>query len=206
MQNNPQQRQQQRPPQPIKVALETEEPEKTGNEWSIMATAVVSQGNRTLDGREVQFFTNGIAYDQPVQTDNNGRAQIDVVGISMDAKRVSIEAQVVGQTARARKIVSFPAKEKGTKSVPAELIVDPRRVGNEINFFILVVDEEKKGVPNARLTIIDGHAVTHPSANEHGEHLHPMNLEINEEREIGIYVSGFGDAGFRRTFKGREED
>ena len=201
MQNNQQQRQ----PQPIRVVIETEEPKKIGASWSILATAIISQGNRAMDGREVQFFLNSFPYGQPAQTDDNGRAQIDIVGIPVDARRVSIEAQVVGQTARTRKIVFLPETKKSDKK-PAELIVDPRRVGNEINIFILVVDEENRGVPNARLTIIDGRTVTHPLVDKNGSHSYLVDLRPDEEREIGIYVAGFGDAGFRRTFKGRGEE
>jgi len=198
-QNNPRQ------PQPIRVALEHEEPEKTGDDWSILATAIVSQGNRTLDGRDVQFFLNGIAYDQSAQTDGNGRVQTDIIGIPNDARRISIEAQVVGQAVRARKIVTLPAPEKPAgKLIPARLIVDPRRVDNEINLFILVVDENNRGVPNARLIIVDGRITTHPPVDENGSHSYPIDLQPGEEREIGIYVAGFGDSGFRRTFKWRD--
>lgn len=205
MVDNTQRQRQPRQPQPIKVAIETEEPEKIGDSWSILTTAIVSQGNRVLDGREVQFFINGPAYSQPTQTDDNGRAQIDIQSIDSNAKRISIEAQVVGQATRARKIIELPKKETSKKSTPAELTVDPRRLGNEINLFILVTDEERRGVPNARLSIVDGHTVTHPSTDETGEYLHPtINLRPDKEREIGIYVAGFGDKGFCRTFKGRK--
>jgi len=204
MVDNQQRQQQPRQPQPIKVAIETEEPVKIGDSWSVLVTAIVSQGNRTLDGREMQFFANGIAYNQPIQTDDNGRAQIDIVGISVSAtaRSFSVGAQIVGQPSMARKIIPLP--EIKTKSqAPAELSVDPRRIGNEINLFVLVTDEERHGVKNARLTIIDGHTVAHPSTNEHGEYLCPVTLQPGEEREIEIYVAGFGDNGFRRTFKGR---
>ncbi len=205
MVDHTQRQQQPRQPQPIKVAIETEEPEKIGDSWSILATAIVSQGNRTLDGREVQFFVNGIAYNQPTQTDDNGRAQIDIQGLDSSAKRISIEAQVVGQATRGRKIIELSKKEGAKKSTPAELSVTPRRIGNEINFFVIVTDEEKQGVKNTHLTIIDGHLVTHPSTDETGEYLHSIKLKPDEEREIGIYVAGYGDKGFCQTFRGREE-
>lgn len=201
-QNQNTRQQQQRQPQPIKVAIETEEPEKIDNSWSILATTVVTQGNRTLDGREMQFFINGIPYDQPIQTDDNGRAQIDITGISATLKKFSVGAQIVGQSFMARKIIQLPEVKPVTKT-PAELTVDPRRIGNKLNFFILVTDEEKRGVPNARLTIIDGHKVKPDFCDKYGEKLFSVSLRPEEEKEIGIYVAGFGDKGFCRTFKGR---
>jgi len=198
---------QQRPPQPIKVAIETEEPEKIGTSWSILTTAIVSQGNRVLDERQVQFFLNGLPFDQPAPTDDNGRAQIDVTGIPLDAKRVSVEAQIVGQTFRARRIVSLPETKKSDKEqIPVELIVHPRRIGNEINLFIRVTDEENRGVPNAYVDIVDGHIVTPKPVNEYGELLETITLDSGQEREISVYVAGFGDSGFCKTFKGREDD
>lgn len=196
--------QQPRQPQPLKVVIETEEPVKTGDSWSILATAIVSQGNRTLDGRDVQFFVNGVVFGQPTQTDDNGRAQIGIWNIDFNAKRITVEAQLVGQASRARKIMDLPKTESQSSAVPAELSVDPRRLGNEINLFVLVTDEKRRGVKNARLTIVDGHQVTHPSTDENGEYLHSITLQPNEEREIGVYVAGFGDKGFTRTFKGKE--
>jgi len=151
MQNNPQ-----RPPQPIKVAIEIEKPEKIGDSWSVLATAIVSQGNRTLDGREVQFFTNGIPYDQPVQTDNNGRAQIDIADISADTKRVSVEAQIIGQSPRARKIITLPNEKKETKDVEVSILVT--REKDEILSVILArLDENKKGLPG-KIVYVDQQA------------------------------------------------
>lgn len=137
------QRQQPRQPQPIKVAIETEEPQKIGDSWSILATAIVSQGNRTLDGREVQFFVSGLTYSQPTQTDDNGRAQINIQNVDA-TKPISIEAQLIGQPSKSRRVV--PPKSSGNKcSSDLEIKAEGKDGVYQVNMQIL--DAEGKGVP-----------------------------------------------------------
>jgi len=139
-QNNTQQRQ----PQPIKMALETEEPKKIGESWSVLATAIVTQGNRTLEGRNVQFFLSGIPYDQPVQTDANGRAQIDITDIPMDDNRLSVEAQAIGQSARARKIITLPKAEKPKTEIRLEILATRDDEG-VVHVTLVRLDKDGKG-------------------------------------------------------------
>ncbi|MEK7160789.1 MAG: hypothetical protein AAB724_02055 [Patescibacteria group bacterium] len=192
-------------PSPIVVAVESAEPEKRDGCWNILATAIVTQGARALAGQNIQFFLGSLTYGAPAQTDVNGRVSLEISGINLDAKRISIEAQIVGQSVRTPKIVALPAKKETDKQKPAKLSVDPRRIGNQINFFVIVSDAELKGVGKAKLTIIDGASVRTEYADEDGEFNFSIKLEQNEEREIGIYATGFGDRGFRRTFRGRKE-
>lgn len=94
-------------------------------------------------------------------------------------------------------------KKEGKKQVPAELIVDPTRVGNKINLFIRIVDEENRGIKDAKITIVSGRRVITERTDEDGEYLYKFNLRPDEEREIAVYAAGYGDRGFRRTFRGR---
>lgn len=140
-QNNAQQRQ----PQPIRVVLETEEPKKIGESWSILATAIVSQGNRTLDGREVQFFLNSIPYDQPVQTDANGRSQTDITDIPSDEDRLSIEVQAIGQLARARKVITLPKAEKPKTEIRLEILATRYEGADKMNTSLVRLGKDGKG-------------------------------------------------------------
>ena len=178
-------RQQPRPPQPIKVAIETEEPKKIGDSWSILATAIVSQGNRTLDGREVQFFVDGIIYDQPVQADSNGRAQIDIVGIDQNAQRVSIEAQIVGQSSRARKVISLPETKKGVK--PNDLEIRTEGKNGDYQIHMQIVGSECQGVKGT-IRIICRNGKEDMVSKDNGSCFKKMRLA--ESQEIHFCVLG----------------
>ncbi len=191
------------PPSP-KIALETEPAQKIGQEFHILATAIVSQGNRTLAGQTIQFFCAGQPNGNPAQTDENGRVQYNITGIPLGAKNVSIEVQIVGQPIWARKIISLPTDEK-PKQVPTELIVDPTRVGNQVNIFVYIINEDNQGVPNAKITIVDSSKdeIIRERTDEDGDYLYQFVLEPDEEKEIAIYAAGYGDCGYRQTFRGR---
>ncbi|MFH1968547.1 MAG: hypothetical protein ABIJ84_04120 [bacterium] len=190
-------------PKPVLVTLEIEEPREENGDWKILAAAIVAQGYRTLQGKSVQFFLNSLPVGAESQTDQNGRVVIDI-SLSADIKTNAIEAQMVGRANRARKIVSLPQKKEDKKPVPAELIVDPTRIVNKINLFVRVVDEKYQGVPNSKITIVDGKNILTKNTDKDGEYMHPVKLtKKGKEREIAIYVAGYGDRGYRQTFRGR---
>lgn len=186
MVDHTQRQQQPRQPQPIKVAIETEEPEKIGDSWSILATAIISQGNRTLDGREVQFFVNGIAYNQPTQTDDNGRAQIDIQGIDSSAKRISIEAQVVGQTPRARKIIALQ-RPLGDIRKPADIEVTTEGKNGAYQVNMQIVDAEGNGVPGT-IRVMSETGADDYTSEEDGSCF--AEITISESQEIRFSVLG----------------
>jgi len=129
------------------------------------------------------------------------------VAISSPARVIAVKARMeinsVVHTS-APKNISLPHPEKKSATqTPDELIVDPTKINNEIYFFIRVIDENKQGVPNAKLTIKDGKKVEHPACDEFGEHNFDIRLNPGEEREIEIYATGYGDRGYRQTFRGR---
>lgn len=187
--------------QPIHVVVETEIPQKVGDQWQILATAIVNQGKRAVKGQIIQFFLSGLPIGASAQTNENGRISFNI-DIPLNLKSVTIEAQIVGQSIRARKIVVLP-KEENSKQIPAKLIIDPARVGNKINFLIRIIDEKKQGVKGSKITIVDSGQISTVNTDEDGEYIYKIRLQPNEEREIAIYAAGYGDRGFRRTFRGR---
>ena len=186
MADNTQRQREPRQPQPIKVAIETEEPAKIGDSWSILATAIVSQGNRTLDGREVQFFVDGVKYDQPTQTDDNGRAQIDIQGIDADAKRISVEAQIVGQAARVRKIVA-PQKSSENMCKPTDLEVKAEGKNGVYQVNMQIVDVEGKGVPG-KIRVMSEEETNDYTSEPDGSYFD--KITISKSQEIHFLVLG----------------
>jgi len=80
---------------------------KEGGVWRIPTTALVSRSGRALDGEEIQFFLDGSRFGSVIRTNQDGRAQ-QTIEAPLGAKRVSVEAQVVGQPWVARDTVVFP--------------------------------------------------------------------------------------------------
>ncbi len=108
------------------------------------------------------------------------------------------------ERAKVKKELTDLVEATSTKKLPAKLIVDPYRVGNEVSLLIRVVDEEEAGVPAAKLTIFDSaEGIKTQRCDEDGESEYRFELEPDEEREISVCISGYGDRSFRRTFRGR---
>ncbi|MBI5306318.1 hypothetical protein HZB04_01910 [Candidatus Wolfebacteria bacterium] len=182
-----------------RIILETEDPQKIGDQWQILATVIANRDKWSLVGQPIQFFLNGLKVGNPAQTDENGRTLLNI-DIPSNIKSATIEAQIVGQAIMARKIVVLPKEDN--KQVPAELIVNPARINNQISFLILVVDEKNIGVKKAKITVVDSGTISTVSADEDGEYIHKIDIQQGEEREIAFYAAGYGDRGFRRTFRG----
>ena len=174
----------------------------SGDDFKGRISATLTRGNRPVRWVEIQFFVAGVLAGHPLQTDEDGRVADDI-SIHSAAKIISIEAQMAGYATRAKKFVTLPRPPEKKKPTPTELIVNPTRIRNQINLFVRVVDAENRGI-KAKLRIIDGERVLTLDTDDDGEYQHPaIELQSHEEREIAIYVSGHGDQGFRRTFRGR---
>lgn len=194
-------------PKPVVVEVQAAEPtvDQTGGTWSVLVTAIVSQDDRALAGRGVQFYANGRAMGSPAAADPNGRAQ-QVVHARDTVKHLTVEAQAAGAPFRGRAVVTAPEKKVEDKPVPTELVVDPWRVSNDVRLFVLVLDQNGKNIPRVKLTIADSSQPTPITdfADDDGEYSYSFTLTVGEEREIAIYVAGFGEEGFRETFRGRK--
>lgn len=192
-------------PGPIVVALEMEDPRQEGGQWKVLVTAIVTQDMQALVGQNMQFYCGAKDVGAPAQTDGSGRALCDItLSVPVGVKIVSIEAQVVGQVSRARKIIMMPEEKPAPrKGRPVEFFVTPRRVGNRITFFIQVLDEEGKGVDGCKITIIDGNQEITEYADEDGEKVYAVNLQPREEKELIFSTAGYGHLTVSRTFRGR---
>ena len=189
-------------PKPVVVEVQAAEPTASGDSWSVLVTAIVSQGDRALDGRGVQFYANGRPIGGSALTDSNGRAQ-QVVHARDTVKYITVEAQVAGAPFRGRVVAAAP--EKKDKSVPTELVVDTVRVGYAIRLFVRVTDQNDKNIPRVGLTIMDSSLpdLLDRATDDDGKFLYSFVLVAGEEWEISIYVAGYGEEGFRETFRGR---
>jgi len=196
---------QQKESQQTKVSVTTDPPQKDASGvFSVRAMAIVSLGAKTLHGVRVQFFLDSREEGVAAQTDENGRISIDVT-LPAGKKSCSIEAQVVGEIARARTIVDIPDTEK-KKREPAKFVINPRRVGNAIWFHVRVVDAEHRTVADAKLSIFifsKNGKESHLVNAKDGEYVHELNLEPGKEYEVMIGVVGCGARVFRRTFRGK---
>jgi hypothetical protein len=93
-------------------------------------------------------------------------------------------------------------EEPTPKALPFELIVKPTRIDNKVKLYIEVIDEHNRGVNNCRVTIIDGGEFITKRTDEDGVLFYETDLQPTEERDISVYVVGFGKE-FQRLFRGR---
>ncbi len=165
----------------------------------------MTPNNTPIYGKVIQFQLDGVDYGGPVSLSPQGRVMKEIVGLTA-GKAYNFGALLYGTSASVSEPRLMPAlpQEKQKKKTPAELVVDPARVGNKISLFLRVLDEEKEGVPLAKLTIVDSKkGIQIKKTDERGEFEYKIALEEDEEREIQIVVAGYGDQSFRRTFRGR---
>lgn len=187
---------------PIRMTLETEAPLKVGQEFHILATAIATRGNQTLEGKVVQFFLNGTEIDNPAQTDQNGRAQYNVIGIPLDAKSITIEAQLIGQAARARKVVLLPAKEPKKKQ-PYDLEIITRGKDGKYFINITIVGEDGSGVKGIVRMITDEETRDFPT-DEQG--VTSLTLEVTErQKELEFIVLGSSRGNKKLRLSGKEK-
>ncbi len=128
-----------------KIKLETEAPEKTDQGFQVLVTATLTRGDQALEEEMVQFFLNSVEIGQPGQTDQNGRAQYNITGVSLDTKSISVEAQLVGQTAQARKTVLLLSGKK-PREKPYDLEIKTETKEGKYFLNATIVDADGIGV------------------------------------------------------------
>jgi len=197
---------QQQPPKPIVISIQAELPRKEGDRWKVLTTATVNQGERALGGQNVQFYMAGMPQGAESPTDENGRVpyDFDLSLAPAGAKTVTLEAQLVGQRARGRTIVTLPEEKK--RKGPFELIVDPAWVGNSVSHLARVVNEERDGIAGARLVFVKNGSHQVEPADEFGEKIFTTELQPDQETEITICVAGHGDTSYDERFRGEKEE
>ena len=195
-----------RSPDP-KIELQNEPSRTSGITWGVTVTAIVSQGNTILASRPVQFFQGTAPAGHACLTDVNGRVSYDFDGLPLDtSQQVTVEAQLVGTPFRARVIIPAPKGKEAERQIPYDLLVKPARAGNQITFMIRVTDGNERNIPKSKITIIDSDDPNPPQTlwtDEDGELIHTIDLAPNKERDISVYVAGFGE-GVNMTFYGRK--
>jgi len=122
------------------LRLTAEEPSKEGSLWEILVTALASKGGNSLDDAEVQFYVDGACHSI-TRTDSNGRAQL-IINAPIGKRRVSVEAQIVGQPWVQRTMVDLPISTP-TKASSFESSI----VGSNGNYRVVVVVYENNNSP-----------------------------------------------------------
>lgn len=131
-----------------------------GNNFGLNLLAFATSDRRPLKGSEIQFFAGGDPINEAVKTDKNGRApkKEAVIEIGPGAKKILIEAQIIGTDKRVKKPfpVPWPEKETKEKSKPPAKII-PHESGSagkhKITFQVLAQDDSP--VPKAKIRICD---------------------------------------------------
>lgn len=197
-------RKEKEPQEPV-IGLIYEPVQKVGGVFRTKVTAVAgkgAKGKNPLHGARIQFFQDGVKIGVPIQVNEFGRAIIDIT-VPITVSTVTVDAQLLGTTFIAREVIVLPVAKTPEKPVPAFFMVDPNRIDNEICHAIRIHDADHKGIPGAKITVMDGSATQTFVTDEDGEYAHTIHLNPGEEREIGIYPAGYGKEGFRRTYRGR---
>lgn len=184
------------------LSVEVEEPHPLENgSYSITASAVATQGKRALEGERIQFFLGAVDYEQPIITDQNGRAMMEFI-ITPQTDKTFIQAQIVGEAAKSNpRGVNFPKKQSQPEAKDFFVDVD-RMEGKSISFFCRVTDQNGIGAKGHRLTIVENGKITHGETDDCGEYLHKKELSKEERYEIAIIGCGFVEK-FHRIFHGR---
>jgi hypothetical protein len=96
-----------------------------GNNFGLNLLALANRDYKPLQGGEIQFFVGGDPINQTVRTDKNGRAlkKEAVIEIEPGAKKILIEAQIIGTDKRTKEfaLVPWPEKEKSLTKEEKEL-------------------------------------------------------------------------------------
>lgn len=172
-----------------KIRLELGETNKEGDEWSLTATAMVSdRDSRPIMDIAVQFYRNSARVDEPVETEGDGRATKEFSGLTKGNHL--FEAQIVGTDRRAKQKLNL--KEDAKTKTPKKLKVDFSGWLGKYDLVISVMTEEGAGIKKAPIAIMDSQET--PSYKEDktsdsgGYHYH---LDFTEkERFITITVPG----------------
>ncbi|MBI4120411.1 MAG: hypothetical protein HY454_03000 [Parcubacteria group bacterium] len=150
------------------IELRHQPAKAAGGEFSIEVEAIVTEGQRALQGRDLQFFVGSAAFSTPERTDDNGRCKKTITGPVPPSKEVRIEVQVIGQATRREVTIKIPADPKAPGRTDKLSVRYTLRDDGNYLVAILVADEkgkEKSGVPVT--FVADGEVETIPT-NNHG--------------------------------------
>ena len=178
--------------QPAKtyLRLTVEEPSKEGGVWQVTTTALVSRSGRAVDGEAIQFFLDGARYGSAVRTDADGRVG-QIIKVPLGTRRVSVEAQVVGQSWVARDTVVFPIE-----SPPKAHSFEVDLVGGSDGSYRIVglvrteANVPVKGVPVRIMNAANGAIVRTLRTDEYGSFALLKRVPDDEVLELEIQVRG----------------
>ena len=149
----------------LRLSLELTEPDKSGDTWSVTATAIVSDPQGPMADVEVQFYVDSQAVDSPQPTEGDGRVRIQLTDLTK-GKRL-IEATIVGSTVRSKRTINL--KDKDPKQANE---INVSRSGHRGSYRLefTVLDDKGRGMKDTPVKIIDD---ANPSAS-------PDELTTNE--------------------------
>lgn len=143
-------RQRRQEPQ-TRIDLEYEEWQKVDKEWHTLVTAIVHRGRQALEGIPVRFFVSGVEWEEPENTDGNGRVQT-VVRVLPGTRHIAISAQIIGQAAvRIRKVIPLPQPK--TRSSEAEELLR-KKEQKELELGIAETERKLKETQQKPLQIV----------------------------------------------------
>lgn len=185
------------------VKLELEAPQKTVDGYKILATAIVSENWRPIEGKSVIFFLGGMPVGKILPTDANGRAQQEIK-IPVGTQAVSVEVQVLGSSATARENLTIPeeaenAKKPGKK--PKKVYVTFTGKPGEQKLVISVSDENGNFVPGASVKLVDGDDIRSLKTDEDGTLVYPMKF-TEKDRYVEVRVGNEYDQIWRARLNG----
>ncbi len=140
------------------LMIDADEVETIGaDEFKIRVSAFFSQRNQPVQGTNIQFYVAGKATSNLVPTDENGRAEEEVMFTSL-AKSIAIEALAVGTNFRARKLITLPREAKKSGGKPTKMFV--RAVGKDGDYVLIISVNDENGRPckDVRINIMDDEA------------------------------------------------
>lgn len=172
-----------------KIQLELGEANKEGDEWSLAATAIVSdRDSRPVMDIAVQFYRNSARVDEPVETEGDGRATKEFSGLTKGNH--FFEAQIVGTDRRAKQKLNL--KEDAKTKTPKKLKVDVSGWFGQYDLMISVMTEEGASIKKAPIAIMDPQATPsykEQKTNDGGGYHHRLDF-TEKERHITIAVPG----------------
>jgi len=109
-----------------RMRLEYSVPQRAGDQWQVIVTAILSLGQDVLAGEEVQFYVNGVIDGGPEVADGNGRVQRQII-FPVGQRGISVSVQQVGGVLMASTQINVP------QEVPPQIALEvatPLRVGD----------------------------------------------------------------------------
>ncbi len=138
----------------LKVVLMVGEIVKTTASFKIPVSALVTKGEKAIQGLMVQFYLGVQKSGAAVETDVNGRAVYEFDGIPLTEKEVMLQAQVDGTSAWARVVILLPAEPKAVRVLTCS---EPQVFGDNGTYEVRVrvTDERHNGVQGIKFIFRD---------------------------------------------------